>query len=80
MKEEIIIRDYFKDLGHTKVTVNNWQGKRIYVNLPKGITFSYDLRNDYKISSKEWLGKELYKDAIKAVYRVKEVKRSQKKT
>ena len=65
------IKDHFKNLGFTEVTVNNWKGKRIYVNLTDSISFSYDLTQDYKISSDVLLDKKIFKEAVKAIYVVK---------
>lgn len=63
--------DYFKDLGYIDVTVNNWKGVRIYVNLTNTISFSYDLTQDYKIASDALLDTAIFKEANKAVYYAK---------
>lgn len=65
------IKDHFKNLGFTDVTVNNWRGKRLYVNLTDSISFSYDLTQDYKISSDVLLDTKIFKEAIKAVHQSK---------
>lgn len=67
-----LITDHFKNLGYLDVTVNNWKGKRIYVNLTDDTSFSYDLTQDYKISSDALLDKEIYREAIKAIHQVKQ--------
>lgn len=69
---EDLIKGHFKDLGYLDVTVNNWEGKRIYVNLTDSISFSYDLTQDYKITSDALLDKKIFKEAAKAVYKAKQ--------
>lgn len=68
---ERYIKDYFKDLGYVDASVNNWKGVRIYVNLTKDISFSYDLTQDYKVSSEVLLDEELFKEANRAIYYAK---------
>lgn len=68
---EKYIEGHFKNLGYTGVTVNNWKGKRIYVNLTDSISFSYDLTQDYKISSDVLLDNDIFKEAVKAIHKSK---------
>lgn len=69
---EKYIKGHFKNLGYTEVTVNNWKGKRIYVNLTDSISFSYDLTQDYKISSDALLENKIFKEAVKAIHIAKQ--------
>lgn len=68
---EQLIADHFKNLGYLDVTVNNWKGKRIYVNLTEDTSFSYDLTQDYKVTSDALLDNKTFKEAVKAVYLAK---------
>lgn len=65
------LKDYFKDLGYVDVTANNWKGVRIYINLTSKISFSYDLTQDYKVSSDALLDPEVFKEANKAIHYAK---------
>ena len=47
-----LISDTFRSAGYQDVQVNLWNESRIYVNLTSRHSFSYDLTQDFKISSK----------------------------
>ena len=41
----------FKDIGYVDVKANVWNDVRVYVNLNDERSFSYDMTQDFKISS-----------------------------
>lgn len=47
-----LISDTFRLAGYQGVQTNLWNESRIYVNLTSKHSFSYDLTQDFKISSK----------------------------
>ena len=49
------IKDTFYATGFTDVRVNLWKDARIYVNLTPKMSFSYDLTQNYNISSPKLL-------------------------
>ena len=55
--EEILnmIQSTFRATGYPLTTVRIWNDVRIYVNLTSKLSFSYDLSQNYKISSTELL-------------------------
>lgn len=48
----------FKDIGYLNVKINVWNGVRLYVNLNEERAFSYDMTQNFKISSHIKLTKE----------------------
>lgn len=53
----------FKDIGYINTKINVWKGVRLYVNLNDKRSFSYDMTQDFKISSHIKLTREEFETA-----------------
>lgn len=53
----------FKDIGYLDTKMNVWNGVRLYVNLNDERAFSYDMTQNFKISSHIRLTKEEFNTA-----------------
>lgn len=53
----------FKDIGYIDAKMNVWNGVRLYVNLNDERAFSYDMTQNFKISSHIRLTKEEFNTA-----------------
>lgn len=57
------IKQLLEDTFGADVTYNIWNDARLYVNLKNNTSFSYDLTQNFKISSKEMLSAKVFKQA-----------------
>lgn len=53
----------FKDIGYTNAKMNVWNNVRLYVNLNPERSFSYDMTQGFKISSRIKLTPEEFRTA-----------------
>lgn len=65
------IENLIKDTFGSEVTCNLWNASRLYINLDVKTSFSYDLTQGLKISSKELLAPHVFKKAKSIVPQLK---------